>query len=737
MTRDAFATALAHQEAGRLDHARTLYRDILASDPDHIESLHLLGLITAGKGQPEAGAEMIRRAMGLAPGRAPHHNSLATVYRLLGRDADALAEFRAAADQRPLSAEIHNNLATTLRSLGYQNEAVEEYRLAAKYGPEIAEIWCNLAGALADQGDEAEIHFRHAIGLRPEYAVALANFGRWLTTRARWIEAAACLSEAVRLAPADTGSWNNLGIARKELGRGTEAEVSFRRAVALDPNCADAHYNFGCLLAGDGRADDAVACHAAAIAADPLHGAARLALCIARLPVIYGSEAEVAERRADYLTALDDLAAGVETPAVARAVAGAVGTSQPFFLPYQGEDDRAAQTMFGGLVCRLLVGTPGGTTGPPPLATRPPKGQRIRLGIVSGWFQDHTIFRLFLESWLAELDRDRFEIVAFHTGQSHDRETARAATLSGRFVHGLTSAAQWREAVLREEPHVLLYPEVGMDPVAARLAAQRLAPVQCVAWGHPETTGMPTMDYFLSADLMEPPGADAHYTEQLVRLPGLGLHYTPDDAPVDPLDRASLGLDPTGPVYWSGQAVYKYHPGYDQVFPRIAAAVGACQFVFIGFAKSDAVTAAFRDRLWRAFAAFGLDASRYCVILPPMDQRRFIAAVGTADVVLDTPGWSGGRSTLDCLAQSPAIVTLPGRFMRGRHTAAILRRIGCDETIAGSLDDYVAIAVRLGLDGAWRARVRRAVRQGKYRAFRDAAPIRALEAFLAEAVSRV
>ena len=199
--------------------------------------------------------------------------------------------------------------------------------------------------------------------------------------------------------------------------------------------------------------------------------------------------------------------------------------------------------MFGGLVCRLLVGTPGGTTGPPPLATRPPKGQRIRLGIVSGWFQDHTIFRLFLESWLAELDRDRFEIVAFHTGQSHDRETARAATLSGRFVHGLTSAAQWREAVLREEPHVLLYPEVGMDPVAARLAAQRLAPVQCVAWGHPETTGMPTMDYFLSADLMEPPGADAHYTEQLVRLPGLGLHYTPDDAPVDPLDRAPRQTD--------------------------------------------------------------------------------------------------------------------------------------------------------------------------------------------------
>src|ERR1019366_4808097 len=138
-------------------------------------------------------------------------------------------------------------------------------------------------------------------------------------------------------------------------------------------------------------------------------------------------------------------------------------------------------------------------------------------------------------------------------------------------------------------PHVLLYPEIGMDPISARLAAQRLPPPQSGARGDPGNTRQPTKDAFLSADLMEPPDGDAHYTERLVRLPGLGLHYTPDDRTVSPLDRESLGLEARGPVFWSGQALYKYLPSYDQVFPRIAAAVGACQFVFIGFAKSDAV----------------------------------------------------------------------------------------------------------------------------------------------------
>ncbi len=111
--------------------------------------------------------------------------------------------------------------------------------------------------------------------------------------------------------------------------------------------------------------------------------------------------------------------------------------------------------------------------------------------------------------------------------------------------------------------------------------------------------------------------------------------------------------DRPGPVFWSGQALYKYLPQYDAIFPRIAAELGACRFVFIAFAKSQAVTDAFRNRLWQAFAAAGLDAGQHVVILPPMSQRDYIDAVGRADVILDTIGWSGGKSTLDCLATDP------------------------------------------------------------------------------------
>jgi predicted O-linked N-acetylglucosamine transferase (SPINDLY family) len=271
-----------------------------------------------------------------------------------------------------------------------------------------------------------------------------------------------------------------------------------------------------------------------------------------------------------------------------------------------------------------------------------------------------------------------------------------------------------------------------MDPTAGRLAAIRLAPVQCVAWGHPETTGLPTIDYFLSSDLMEPPDAQSHYTERLVRLPHLGLYYEPDTKPppTPPNPRSPE------PVFWSGQALYKYLPRYDFLYPRIAAELGPCRFIFIAFAKSPAVTALFRDRLHQAFAAAGLDSASHVTILPPMSQQQYLQSVASADVILDTPGWSGGKSTLDCLAVNPAIVTLPGRFMRGRHTAAILRHIQCETTIARSEDHYVALATSLASDPDRRATLRQSVARQKSRAFRDHLPIRALEQFLTEAVSR-
>src|SRR4029450_704946 len=138
------------------------------------------------------------------------------------------------------------------------------------------------------------------------------------------------------------------------------------------------------------------------------------------------------------------------------------------------------------------------------------------------------------------------------------------------------------------------------------LASLRLAPVQCLTWGHPETSGYPTIDYFLSSDLMEPPGGEDHYTEKLIRLPTLSVYYEPSDDDSVDVTRQGLGLRPGATAFWCGQSLYKYLPQDDEVYPRIARAVPDCQFVFIEHPNGKAATEVFWRRLTQAFAAHGL-----------------------------------------------------------------------------------------------------------------------------------
>jgi protein O-GlcNAc transferase len=124
---------------------------------------------------------------------------------------------------------------------------------------------------------------------------------------------------------------------------------------------------------------------------------------------------------------------------------------------------------------------------------------------------------------------------------------------------------------------VLVYPEVGLDPMAYFLAFARLAPVQCAWWGHPDTTGIPAIDYFVSSTA-ELPDADKHYSERLVRMQGLGASFMRQHAGGDMRRRElrqrlqdQMGLPSSVHLYLCPQALFKFHPSFDDVLIEILA----------------------------------------------------------------------------------------------------------------------------------------------------------------------
>jgi predicted O-linked N-acetylglucosamine transferase (SPINDLY family) len=282
--------------------------------------------------------------------------------------------------------------------------------------------------------------------------------------------------------------------------------------------------------------------------------------------------------------------------------------------------------------------------------------------------------------------------------------------------------------ILADNLHILVYTDIGMDPITTMLAALRLAPVQCKGWGHPVTTGLPTIDYYLSSDLMEPDNAENYYSESLLRLPNLALYYQPPKLPVKPKSRQELGIPENKFVYLTTQSLFKYLPQHDDIYPRIAKAVPDAFFVFLSH-QSEFTTSRFMSRLRRTFADHGLRADKYCLFSPRLDFQDFLSLNLAADVLLDSLEWSGGKTTLEALSCGLPVVTLPGRFMRGRHAYAMLRMMNCTETIAGDKSAYCGIAIRLASDTAFYSRIKAEVTDKRHRLFQDRTFMQALESF--------
>ena len=420
---------------------------------------------------------------------------------------------------------------------------------------------------------------------------------------------------------------------------------------------------------------------------------ARLGSAISRIPVVAVDEAEIARSQADYGDALRAFDQDLGTGIAAADLASATGSIQPFHLAYGGENDAALQSLYGGLLARAAA-----DAGPCP----PPRSRgtdRLRIAIVAGFFRDHPVWNVLLDGWTRRCRDAAIETIGFHTGAGNYARTSATANQLTRLVTGPRPKTDWAALLRDTEPDAILYPEIGMDPIVPFLAVQRLAPLQLAAWGHPTTTGLPTIDRVLGSEAMEPPDAERHYTETLVRLPGLGFVPAVPPAPA----RLRREGDPDETLFWCGQHLAKYRPRHDDLFPRIACVLPSARFLFVSRPVGQIAEAVFRRRLARAFAAHGLTADLHCRFLPYRDADRYRAALAASDVFLDTIGWSGLTTTLDAIACGVPIVTLESGLMRGRQSAALLRRIGIAGGIDQTEDGFVARAIALGKDRDERA----------------------------------
>jgi protein O-GlcNAc transferase len=243
--REELESGLSHQQAGRFAEAERIYQQVLSRHPDHLDALHLLGILAMQMGRPDKAVELIQRAIGRNPGFADAHVNLGIALVKLGQFEAAIAAFRRAIELKPGVVETHINLGNALKLNGRIDEAIECYRRAVQLKPDFAEAHFSLAKALRRSGrlDEAAAAFRETARLNPDDAAAHANIGSVLNSMGRFDEAIASLRQAVRLKPDLAIAHNNLATTLRDTGQLDEAISCYRQALRVDPDYTAAHSN--------------------------------------------------------------------------------------------------------------------------------------------------------------------------------------------------------------------------------------------------------------------------------------------------------------------------------------------------------------------------------------------------------------------------------------------------------------------------------------------------------------
>ena len=738
--------------------------------PEDAATHRRLGDAWLAAGQPNSAVKAFERALEIEPDSARAHNNLGRALHELARPADALRHYERALALRPDYAIAHNNRGLALVELGRPQEALESYRRASALEDGFWQAHCNAGNALArvERLPDAIESYTRAIEMQPDATEALLGRAGARQRLFRFEAALADIDEVLALRPADALALAHKASVLLDLRRADQALGCAERALALQPQLAQTHHVWGCALRALHRYEEARAaceratqlqpdwglawlhcgsllddlceldaareCYRRALAADERLLGARLRLLTSHIPIIPESDAEIVRSRGALEEELSRFEAWLRAGAVADADAAEL-VDQFFYLTYQEYRNRELLERYRAKCVQLMsrwqsaraVALPAAPATAPPLAALP--GRRLRIGIVSAHLVDHSVYKAIVQGWLRCMDRTRFEFHLFHVGGYRDAETSAAAALSDRFTEGPRGLEEWVTSVRESRPDVLVFPEVGMHTATLRLAALRLAPRQLAAWGHPETTGLPTIDCYLSAEAFEPPGAQDHYSERLVTLPRLGCFYEPYGVEGDAAFTEWPSLAGEGPLFICPGVPFKYAPQHDGVLVEIARRLSRCRFVFFRYPSTTA-SARLAARLARAFERAGLTPERYLRFIPWQPRARFFTLLRQADACLDTIGFSGFNTAMQAVECVLPVIAYRGRYMRGRFASGILDCLGLPELVAEDRTAYVEAAVRIATDEARRARLCTELRARQARVFADRAPIMAFERFL-------
>ncbi|MGE3724738.1 MAG: tetratricopeptide repeat protein [Candidatus Sericytochromatia bacterium] len=638
-----------------------------------------------------------------------------------GQSGQAQALFGALVAQYPECKEAWYQLGELAQQSGELTQAIEYYSKVLERDPSIQEVYNNL-GVIAtrqSQGELASGYFFKALEINPQFAPAHINLGHLFASLNQAELASHHFAQALQSEPGLAKPLFQQAVMLITQGALTAAGVLLQGIVKQGGELTvSALLKWAFCLQRQGLDTQALDCLSQARRLDS-DGAVALMDAL-YLPVVYTSEADLNQWRSRVEAQLAELEGQTEL----RFERLHEIDWYPFYLAYQGQNDKALLSRLAALITSAVKGSEL-----PAAAEANASGPDtpLRIGWVSRFFHPHSVSRCFLP--LLQSFSSKTTHILFRAPGS------RPDLLEGPFsqrVAGVVALQpqleQASQQIAQQNLDILLYTDLGLDPFTWLLASRRLAQLQYVLPGHPVTSGLNSLDGYISSGQLEIPEAQNHYSEPLVLLdhPLVNFPLLPQS---QAFNRVDAGL-PEGHLYFCPVTLFKLHPAFDAALALILARDPQAQLILFQD-QSEGVAAVLKAR-WQA--ALGENFARLH-LLPWVSESRFQDMLTLADVVLDPFPFGLGTTAYLALAAEVPIVSWPPAFLRGRSVQALYGQLGIQTGLADSLESYAEQAVAFASDPKLRTAWRAQLQLGKDLLFGNALGGQELVVFLRDALT--
>jgi predicted O-linked N-acetylglucosamine transferase (SPINDLY family) len=752
-TRAKFQRALALHQRGYLTQARILCEEILTIEPNHLDTLYVLGMM-AGQMKDFAGAlDWTARVLKIDPDNAIAHNNRGLALKGLDDLDGALMSYDRAIAIKPDYPVAYNNRGNVLKELKRADAALQSYDRALALAPDYVDAHYNRAVLLGDleQWEAAAASYENAIAIRADHAEAHCNLGAALQALKRFDAAAASFIKAISIKPTLSKAHSNLGNVLRELERFNEALDSCERAIVLEETLAEAHLNRGNVLYDLKKWDVALASYDRAITLRPKLAEAHInrgnllfslkqqetaEAAVASLEIGLTLKPDSADAHEILGHVLRDLKQH-EAAIASYDRAMALDPDRPFLhgLRQHVRMEICDWRDFDSEVSELKSRIERGEAASPPLpvlavldsaplqrqaaeiwvkknvrphplmpaiAKRPQKG-KIRIGYFSADFREHPVATLTAELFESH-DRSRFESIAFSFGpDTKDAMRTRLERAFDRFID-VRDSSERDIAMLSRRMDI----DIGVDlsgyseGCRPRIFSMGAAPLQVSYLGYRGTTGAGYMDYLVADKTIVPLSQQPHYAEKLLYLPSYQANSVRRPIADRLFTRDELGLPTAGFVFCCFNANFKITPRMYECWMRILERVaGSVLFLFAGNeAAGRNLRAAARQQ--------GVNAERV-IFADRLPIPEYLARYRAADLFLDTLPYNAGTTASDALWAGLPVLTCRGDTFAGRMVGSLLSAIGLPELITETQAAYEDLAVELANDPGHLAKIKQAL----------------------------